>query len=629
MKVKLNYVVLTCLIPFLCTAIIGCSQALLPTAGNHSSQEADTSQGEEFFEENKENHSQKKFSPSRSQEENHALAEKQIKSSTAFQPPDVRESDLQATDINPDDQAEAQEEIDSSEDYQDAESENGDETPLEEDVEESSPQEKLDAALQLCQEAQKQWEGGNSDGAMESLDSAYELLTSVDPDNDADLLQQKDDIRFLISKRTVEIYASRQNVVNGTHREIPLAMNEHVKREVNSFLGIEREHFLEAFSRSGLYRPMIVKELSDAGLPTKLSWLPLIESYFKEKAFSRARALGLWQFIPSTGCKFGLKRDKWVDERMDPQKSTRAAIEYLRQLHQMFGDWTTVLAAYNCGEGTVMRVIRNQHINYLDNFWDLYDRLPQETARYVPRFLAAIQIIEDPNRFGIDLDPPLPPLEYETITVKRQIPLKGLAEKLGIGEKLLTDLNPELRYQITPDYEYRLKIPLNTREQVLACLESIPETPPPEPEDTQIERIKQKAKNTLAKTKPKPAPEAITVRLRKGDTLNKLARKYGTTVKAIAAANRIKSTKRLKAGQQLRIPLKPDKVLSQNNSSPAQKGKKKADVSRYQVYLVKKGDYPAKIAKNHNLDLAEFLKLNKLSSRSTIRPGQRVLVKID
>ena len=109
---------------------------------------------------------------------------------------------------------------------------------------------------------------------------------------------------------------------------------------------------------------------------------------------SPARALGLWQFIPSTGYKFGLKRDNYIDERMNPEKSTQAAIAYLKALHQIFGDWTTVLAAYNWGERRVLKAIRSQNINYLDNFWDLYERIPRETARYVPRFLATLYILK-------------------------------------------------------------------------------------------------------------------------------------------------------------------------------------------------------------------------------------------
>lgn len=455
-------------------------------------------------------------------------------------------------------------------------------------------QETLDAALQLCQDAQKEWEGGNPDDAIESLDRAYEFMVYVGPDDDVDLLQQKDDLRFLISKRIVEIYASRQNVVNGNHNEIPLIMNEHVKKEIKYFLGGERKCFLEAYKRSGLYLPMILKELREAGLPDKLCWLPLIESRFKEKALSRARALGLWQFIPSTGYKFGLKRDKWVDERMDSQKSTRAAIEYLTQLHKIFGDWTTALAAYNCGEGKVLRVIRKQHLNYLDNFWDLYERLPLETARYVPLFLAALHIIENPDQFGIKLGEPLPPLEYEEISLNKQIHLKTLADKLKIKEKDLTLLNPELRYQVIPNYEYKLKIPPNIREQVLACVESIPEWVP-------VER------------------EYITVRIKRGETISHLAKQYKVSVSSIMRANRIRKANRVRAGQKLRIPLK-QRVYASTKKTPS---------TRVKIYRIKRGDCPFTIAKNYNMKLSVFLTLNGLNIKSLVYPGQRVLVRRD
>ncbi|MGA1873975.1 MAG: transglycosylase SLT domain-containing protein [bacterium] len=465
---------------------------------------------------------------------------------------------------------------------------------VQEDVLSDRRQESLDAALQFCLEAQREWEEENPDNAIEILDRAYEFLVSVDPDDDVNLLQQKEDLRFLISKRIVEIYASRQNAVNGSHTEIPLIMNEHVKKEIDSFLGRERRCFLEAYKRSGLYRTMILKELAEAGLPDKLCWLPLIESHFKQRALSRARALGLWQFIPSTGYKFGLMRDKWVDERMDPLKSTRAAIEYLRQLHKIFGDWNTVLAAYNCGEGKVLKVIRSQHLKYLDNFWDLYERLPRETARYVPRFLAAIQIIENPDQFGIELGDPLPPLEYEEITCHKQIQLKRLAEKLDLKESDLTELNPELRYAVTPNHEYRLKVPSDQGEKTLACLESIPEWTPPK-------------------------PDYLIVRIKRGETLSLLARRYGSSVSGIMRANRITRADRVRAGQKLRIPLRGKR---RDYSSVAG-----GSSSGVETYRVQKGDCPSTIAKDHNMRLTEFLSLNGLKINSLLYPGQRVLVR--
>jgi len=240
----------------------------------------------------------------------------------------------------------------------------------------------LDEALDFCQAAQDFWQKGELENALEALDQAYSLILNVDTDDDPNLIQQKEDLRFMISKRILEIYASRNIVVNGDHNAIPIVSNKHIKAEIDLFTkGGEKKFFIRSYKRSGRYRPFIVSELKKAGLPVELSWLPLIESGFNVVALSKARALGLWQFIPSTGYKFGLKRNIFIDERIDPVKSTKAAIAYLKALHNIFGDWNTVLASYNCGEGRVLRVIRSQNIKYLDDFWDLYQRLPKETAR--------------------------------------------------------------------------------------------------------------------------------------------------------------------------------------------------------------------------------------------------------
>jgi membrane-bound lytic murein transglycosylase D len=339
----------------------------------------------------------------------------------------------------------------------------------------------LDDALDLCQLSQGYWQQGELENAVDALDRAYALILSADTSDQPKLIQQKEDLRFMISKRILEIYASRNIVINGNYKAIPITINRHVQAEIDLFTkGREKSFFIDSYKRSGRYRNKIVSALREAGLPQELSWLPLIESGFKVNALSRSRALGMWQFIPSTGYKFGLSRDKFIDERMDPEKSTRAAIEYLKELHQIFGDWSTVLAAYNCGEGRVLRLIRGQNINYLDNFWDLYQRLPRETARYVPRFLATLHILNNPEAYGLDRISLDPPLEYETVVINKQVHLTNVAKSIGVDRKILKELNPELRYQILPGDNYHLNIPPGNSDVLLAKIDQIPVSHPPQ-----------------------------------------------------------------------------------------------------------------------------------------------------
>ena len=389
----------------------------------------------------------------------------------------------------------------------------------------------LDTALELTETSQELWAAGDSEKAIEALDNAYALLLKAPADADGKNSQQKDDLRFIVSKRLMEIYTSRLTAVNGPHKEIPLVLNEHVEREIKSFQTIERSFFLESYKRSGRYRDEMVKAFREAGLPEEITWLPLIESGYKVRALSRARALGLWQFIPSTGYKFGLKRTAWVDERLDPAKSTAAAIAYLKELHRIFGDWSTVLAAYNSGEGRVLRIIRQQKINYLDNFWDLYERLPRETARYYPRFLAVLAIMNDPAKYGFTLGELEKPAVYEVVTVEKPVLLKKIAEKTGCSDEELANLNPELRNQATPAEPYELKVPVGKKEAVLACVKSLPKWSPPK-------------------------MEYVIHRVRRGETLSRIAMQYRTSVQRIMEANNLRRGKLISIGQRLKIPVR-------------------------------------------------------------------------
>ena len=312
---------------------------------------------------------------------------------------------------------------------------------------------------------------------------------------------------------------------------LPIVDNQHVQREIQSFTSGERELFLEGYRRSGLYRPLILARLEKAGLPSQLSWLPLVESWFKVRALSRASALGMWQFISSTGVRYGLNRDAWVDERLDPEKSTDAAIAYLTDLHGLFGDWPKALAGYNCGEARVLRLSRPQEGEYLD-FWDLYELLPRETRRYVPRLLAALQIIENPAKYGMALpEPDAPPSGVASLRVERSVRLDRLDAALGLEAGTLAALNPELRRQATPRRAYELRVPAGREEALAAQIATVPEWTP-------------------------PAPEYTTHRVRSGETLSQIAARYGTSVSALMRANGLRSANRLRVGQKLRIPVR-------------------------------------------------------------------------
>jgi len=604
----------------------------------------------------------------------------------------------------------------------------------------------LNEAAELCEASQKLWQNGETDKALKSLDRAYSLILSVESDDNAELIQQKEDLRLTISKRILEIYASRNTAAVGTHNAIPLIMNEYVQTEIETLTEgkcKEESFFIRAYKRSGKYRPLILEELKKAGLPEELSWLPLIESGFRVYALSNARALGLWQFIQSTGYRFGLKRDKYVDERLDPEKATKAAVAYLKELHQIFGDWTTVLAAYNCGEGRVLSTIREQNVNYLDNFWDLYEKLPEETARFVPRFMATLHIIKDPKKYGLELGEAYSPPEYETVEISKQIHLKDVAELIDMPREKLRELNPELRYSIVPGGEYRLRVPPQTGDILLSRLDDTPEETSSEElsaasEEPQVQeadasvrddapifddapvrddaparefapvrksapiraaapvRTKKAVKTVTLKSVKAVKKAAVSVsyhKVRRGETISSIARRYRISVNTVARMNGIGKRGHLAAGKSLKIPggsvktvssseeygrtkyrppvskhivrrgdsiyniasrynTTPDTLKGLNNIRKAKirigqvlklpvkadiksnnkaakvyiSSSKKAAKPDLRTYRVRRGDVLMDIARRHKMEFDRFLKVNHMTQRSKIYPGQKLYV---
>lgn len=483
---------------------------------------------------------------------------------------------------------------------------NGDSNGQEEEktgVEEE--QDLMEKALELLEIADNYWKNSDLENTLDTLDKAYALL--LDTDGDVEIARQKDDLRLLISRRILALYSSRQARTNGKASEIPYLMNADVEKEIRSFQGYEREFFISSYQRSGMYKDIIIPELRKAGVPEELFWLPLVESGFKASALSRARALGLWQFIPSTGYKFGLTRDEWVDERMDVLKSTHAAIAYLKELHAMFGDWLTVLAAYNCGEGRVLRVISRQHINYFDRFWDLYSQLPNETARYVPRFLATLHIIKNPAKYGFDLGVPNNSLaNYEVVLVNKMMKLSDVASKLEVSEDVIHLLNAELRYKITPGREYALKIPRSSLQQFQLVYNDIPETDKPRFSYNRSDYIRH--------------------RVRSGETVSSIAKRYRVSSKAINACNPVVRKKKLRKGQIVRIPVyrAESAVVKQTASA----GKKKSESGGIQTYKVKKGDSLFTIAQRFNVSVSRIKEVNKLKGNA-IQSGRVLKIPYD
>lgn len=524
-----------------------------------------------------------------------------------------------------------------------------------------SDQELLDSALEFCQISNDFWDQGDLDHAIEALDEAYALILQVNAEKSADILQQRDDLRVTISKRIMEVYASRYTVANGLHNAIPLDMNNHVEKAIRLFQRREKKGFLNAYRRSGQYRPAILKALKEAGLPAELSWLPLIESGFKVRALSSARALGLWQFIASTGYRYGLNRDRWVDERMDPEKATAAAIAYLKDLHQIFGDWYTVLAAYNCGEGRVLRCIKTQRINYLDHFWDLYRKLPSETAFYVPKFLAVLHILKDPAGYGFVLPPVDKEIKTDVVVTDKQVSLKTIGKKIGVSYKELRSLNPDLRYSSTPPGAYSFRVPQGKGNLFASVFEKLPQWRPPVP-DYVVHRVRKgetlsgiakkyrtsvgaiMGLNGLRRTSylkvgwklkipvgkryasagkhiSSPQKQRVAEKspkiyvVRKGDSLWKIANRFGTTTKAIKSVNGLRSS-RLSIGQRLKMPKAKTTVKVQSPTPVVAGG-----------HTVMKGDSPYTIAQKHGLSVEKLLRMNGLNSRSMIFPGQVLIVK--
>ncbi len=266
---------------------------------------------------------------------------------------------------------------------------------------------------------------------------------------------------------------SKQEKLNEAHLifDFPVTYNSRVRKWIRYFQTTGRSSFRRWLERSTRYIPFIQNELKNAGLPTDIAYVAMIESGFSSSAISHANAMGMWQFIVPTGERYGLNVEWWIDERRDYEKATKAAIGYMSDLFEQFGSWYLVAASYNMGEGGVRRLIKRHGTN---SFWDLADRgaLPEETRNYVPKMLAAMLIAKAPALYGFRELEFHVPFAFESYNAPGGTDLINLANHLGVSERSLTELNPELLKGFIPREvkSHRIRIPKGSRSAVAMFL---------------------------------------------------------------------------------------------------------------------------------------------------------------
>ena len=378
-----------------------------------------------------------------------------------------------------------------------------------------------------------------------------------------------------------------ERVRNGYQLQDTITLNPRIEQQRLWF--VSNPSFIEkAGERSSPYIHFIVERLEQRNMPMELALLPMIESSYNPLAYSHANAVGLWQFIPSTGRNFNLRQTNWYDGRRDVMASTDAAISYLTRLKEMFnGDWLLALAAYNAGEGRVSRAIeRNQKLGLPTDYWNL--SLPVETQNYVPKLLALSQVVMTPQAYGVSLAPIANEPYFEKVEFTQRMDLARVAAMADLDEDELYLLNPAFKKGITLDGPQHLLIPTDKAELLTA---------------------------NLSLMKPQELVDWQQYRVRSGDSLHSIANRHQLTVNTLKDINKL-SSNNLRIGQVLSIPAQPGVPVRE---SVFQRSVAHSAPSR--TYRVKSGDNLWLIAKNHKVAVKDVQRWNKLSGNN-LRVGQ-------
>jgi membrane-bound lytic murein transglycosylase D len=396
-----------------------------------------------------------------------------------------------------------------------------------------------------------------------------------------------DETNGIVPAADASTKAKAQAEMKSTHSDLPLMMTDQVAGYISYFSTRGSGNFDRAFARSGRYHDMMVSILKDEGVPQDLIYLAQAESGFHPLAVSRVGARGIWQFMASRARGYGLHHNMWVDERQDPEKSTRAAAHHLKDLYNQFGDWYLAMAAYNSGPGTVQSAVKRT--GYAD-FWELYQRnvLPKETRNYVPIILAVTIMAKNPSQYGLDQVAMEHPADYDTVTLNYPVDLRLVAECVGSTVEDLQDLNPSLLRRTTPrEGKFELHLPAGTKDQYETAIAAI------------------------------PAGMRLWWRfhtVRSGETLASLSRTYHIPAKSIAEANHLETPAVLEADARLVIPIVPGKNPAADTATYARR------ITRYKVHS---GDTVQTVADNFGVSPKMIRVWNGLHGNSL--SGRRIL----
>ncbi len=429
------------------------------------------------------------------------------------------------------------------------------------------------------------------DHIVEGVNQLYPGGTAADAEQAQDTQQKSEPAPIDVTNEMTPaadagVAAKARAEIKNTRSDLPLMMTDQVAGYITYFSGYGRGVFERAYARSGRYHDMMVATLKEQGLPQDLIYLAQAESGFHPQAVSKAGARGIWQFMASRGIGYGLHHNMWVDDRQDPEKSTRAAARHLKDLYNQFGDWYLAMAAYNSGPGTVQAAVKRT--GYAD-FWELYNRnvLPKETKNYVPIILAVTIMAKNPSQYGLDSVAMEHALEYDTVSIRYPVDLRLVAECVNSTPEELQDLNPSLLRLTTPrEGQFDLHLPVGTKDQYETAIASI------------------------------PADMRLWWRyhtVHSGDTLATLARTYHVTAKSITEANHLDGPE-LEADAKLVIPIAPGKHPLNDTATYARR------ITRYKVHA---GDTVETVADNFGVSPQMLRRWNGIRGNSL--SGRRII----